>query len=98
LIDIKLLETGKEKPVIAEQTKQEEIKKEQAEVKTSQEMQEEKKEERKEEIKEEKSEPQPNINPETQTLKKPERELSSEEREKIRKIAAGFFAGGSKEQ
>jgi hypothetical protein len=31
---------------------------------------------------------------ETQTIKRPEPELTPEEREKIKKIAAGFFAGG----
>ncbi|MEK6885545.1 MAG: FAD-binding oxidoreductase [Nanoarchaeota archaeon] len=34
------------------------------------------------------------LNSETMTLKKPEQEQTPEEKEKIRKIASGFFAGG----
>lgn len=45
------------------------------------------------EIKEEKKE---EPNPEEQTIKKPEQELTPEEKEKIKKIAFGFF-GGKKE-
>jgi FAD/FMN-containing dehydrogenase len=37
-------------------------------------------------------------NPENVTLKKPEQELSPEEREKIKKIAFGFFGGGKTEE
>jgi FAD/FMN-containing dehydrogenase len=38
-----------------------------------------------------------NPNPETTTLKRPEKELTEEEREKVKKIAFGFFGGKPKE-
>ena len=57
---------------------------------------EEKKEEQKEEIKPEETKKEELAKAETLTLKRSEPELSPEEREKIKKIAAGFFAGGKK--
>jgi len=94
LIDINLLEASN-KVQNPEQVKSE-IKEEQKnEAKTEEKTAE--KEERLQEKTENKSEDVSRVNPETTTLKKPERELSQEEREKIKKIAAGFFAGGAKE-
>jgi FAD/FMN-containing dehydrogenase len=79
---------------LIEEERQEESKEEEEE-KQPEEIIDEIVEEQIEEAKEEKQEEaQQTINPETTTLKNPdERELTEEEREKVRKIAFGFFAG-----